>query len=207
VAAAATAVITQMYEGRSGHDISILVRRRGIGGVQGPLFCRVACVRERNEDRQRICNEFGVALTEKMYYSFHRNITAHNTTLALPSPRPFESSLFLFLFLFFLCYYSPSSFSQPWSGELSMFGSVTSLMDSPSVPQFRHMVSVGEANTWPKLPRIHAHCDVEVIVVGCCCLVADVCLIHGGYFFCFRLASISFVVSTRILFKKRRNIC
>jgi len=50
----------------------------------------------------------------------------------------------------------------PWNGELSLLTSALHTCDSPHPRDFARCLAVAERNTWPKLPRIHAHCDVEV---------------------------------------------
>ena len=45
---------------------------------------------------------------------------------------------------------------------MSMLGSVLHLLDTASMPDYFRIIKVSERNTYPKMPRIIAHCVIEV---------------------------------------------
>lgn len=57
---------------------------------------------------------------------------------------------------------------MPWAGDVSPFGTLFKFLSNfKTKEQFFHVRDVGERNTWPKMPQIHAHCVVEVQLERC----------------------------------------
>ena len=56
---------------------------------------------------------------------------------------------------------------MPWKGAMSIGMAFASLMKNPSLEDFHRMVKISERNTWPHVPRIKAHCAIEVTLDKC----------------------------------------
>ena len=50
----------------------------------------------------------------------------------------------------------------PWRGHVSELRAAGMLFENPTFASLKEMIDVAERNTWSILPRVKAHCAVEV---------------------------------------------
>eukprot|EP00981_Chlorochromonas_danica_P005504 scaffold1116_cov180-Ochromonas_danica.AAC.4 len=55
----------------------------------------------------------------------------------------------------------------PWAGHISVFTALTSAIKNPTPLELVEVFRVGEANTWPSISRIRAHCLIEMTLDKC----------------------------------------
>eukprot|EP01034_Spumella_vulgaris_P028708 gene28708-35615_t len=56
---------------------------------------------------------------------------------------------------------------MPWAGHISAFTALTSAIKNPTVPEYLEVLDAAQANTWPSISRIRAHCLVEMTLDKC----------------------------------------
>lgn len=56
---------------------------------------------------------------------------------------------------------------MPWVGDLDVVTAFLSILKNPTIAEYRRVVAVAEANTWPFISRIRAHCQVEMTLDKC----------------------------------------
>jgi len=56
---------------------------------------------------------------------------------------------------------------MPWVGDLDVVTAFLSILKNPTTAEYHRLVAVGEANTWPFISRIRAHCQVEMTLDKC----------------------------------------
>mmetsp|Transcript_795 Transcript_795/g.1203 ORF Transcript_795/g.1203 Transcript_795/m.1203 type:complete len:869 (-) Transcript_795:244-2850(-) len=56
---------------------------------------------------------------------------------------------------------------NPWSQHISAFTALRSAIHNPTLEEYRDVLNAAQAATWPAIPRIRAHCLVEMTLDHC----------------------------------------
>lgn len=56
---------------------------------------------------------------------------------------------------------------MPWVGHISALTALLSAIKNPSLDEYMEVVAAAERHTWPSIPRIRAHCLVEISLDKC----------------------------------------
>lgn len=56
---------------------------------------------------------------------------------------------------------------MPWLGHTSYTSAFLNAIKNPTIDEYIEMTTAGERNTWPSIPRIRAHCSVEMTLDQC----------------------------------------